>query len=110
MNKLGWVFSILLFASTSSERAPISQASGIPMARTFYNTTPGSHDYVIDFTSDPVVDELLREGRLFEDGIFSKVLVKMVYSSKTNRVYAQAGVSYQEDDDPVDNSSTRTPP
>ncbi|OGI63321.1 hypothetical protein A2818_01240 [Candidatus Nomurabacteria bacterium RIFCSPHIGHO2_01_FULL_40_12] len=70
--------------------------------------SPGSKEFVIDFTEDPEVQRLYRERRLFEDNVFSKTLVNFVYSSVTHRYHGRS-VSFIEYDDPVDISMTRTP-
>ena len=112
MRKLNRVLVVLVLILIMREYVTnqVRYTQGIPMARTYWEGRLFASHYIIDFVADPMVDQLDNAGRLFEDNIFSKVPVKMVYSSKTNRMYAQAGVSYQENDDPVDNSSTRTPP
>jgi len=110
--KLAWCVAALMTAMLWSDRTPVVSAYtlGIPTAKTYFDDREGSKEFVIDLVDDPTVEELWKTHRLFEDNIFSKVSVLMVFDSKTRRWWSQAGVSFQEYDDPVDDSATRTPP
>lgn len=74
----------------------------------YQDFSPNSKEFVVDFTNDPEVHRLYREKRLFEDNVFSRTLVNLVYSSVTHRYHGRS-VSFTERDDPVDISMTRTP-
>ena len=85
-----------------------AQAPTTNPIRLYRDTAPGSVDFVIDFAGDPIIEQLYREGRLFEDNVLTKYDVRMTYSSKTNRVHSQS-FSCIGLNDPCDISVTRTP-
>lgn len=77
--------------------------------KTYVGEVNGKREFVIDFSgNDPVIESLQKIGRLFEDNILNKVIIKMAYYSKTNRLYSQSFVC-SELADPCDISMTRTP-
>ncbi len=88
--------------------ATLTAQNGLSPIIPYWDKTPGSKDFVLDFTNDPVVAELDRAGRLFEDNIFNKIVVNLVYASQTGRLYGRS-IAFSERADPVDQSMTRTP-
>src|SRR3989344_852056 len=98
------IVASLLFVTNSA----FGQTATTSPIRLYRDLAPGSQDFVIDFAADPVIEKLYQAGLLFDDNILSRVDIRAVYSSKTNRLHSQS-FSCVGLRDPCDLSVTRTP-